>query len=372
MEGRRILLIGAVAVAVATIGTIGYGFLTDQQTSPPATSLNESSLLEGVDLDKLEQDLPRDAIPPLDFPKYDDPEDAFPNDSDLVLGVEINGDARAYPLKIMNFHEIVNEEIGREPVVVTYCPLCRSGLVFSRETQNGTLTFGNTGALYESAMVMYDRETESLWWQVPGLAIKGPLRGSTLELLPSMVTEWGEWKELHPDTLVLSEETGHDRPYHVDAFLAYDEDVESTPRFPHSEPDPRLPPKTKVVGLSIGGEAKAYPITGSAITVVNDEVGGVNVAVFIDPESEAAAVHTREVDGEVLTFTTSEGRFVDEETKSTWSIEGEAVDGELSGIQLKRLESWHSYWFAWTSAFPDTDLQGTRTGPSSESPNRAA
>jgi hypothetical protein len=154
--------------------------------------------------DELQTDL-RDAIIPVDLPVYGGA-DALPwlEDDDLVLGYESGEEAFAYPINILNFYEIVNDVIGGDPVLITYCPLCVSGVVFSREVDGETLTFGNTSALYQSDLVMYDHQTGSYWFQVAGEAVVGTMTGSHLDPLPSATMPWGRWKALHPDTLLLT------------------------------------------------------------------------------------------------------------------------------------------------------------------------
>lgn len=152
------------AIALLGIGHLNLGGDTSSETTRDA-EIREPKIIP---------DVPKDAIPPLFNPKYISSAEAIWLDpNDLILGFEHNGDARAYPLLILNWHEIVNDDIGGREVVVTYCPLCRSGIVFDREVDGKVLSFGNTGSLYESAMVMYDRETESYWWQVGGASNRG-------------------------------------------------------------------------------------------------------------------------------------------------------------------------------------------------------
>ena len=264
-------------------------------------------------------DVPKDAIPPLDSPKYENPDEVsdWLTDDDLILGVAFDGDARAYPIRIMNWHEIVNERIGNQDVVVTYCPLCRSGIVFDRQLDGTTLTFGNTGALYESAMVMYDRETESYWYQVGGVELKGELAGRRLRLLPSFLTNWREWRELHPETKVLSMDTGFRRDYGRGPNTAY-EALNSSPAFPVSHSDGRLAPKEKVVGIVVDGVAKAYPIRLAEAEPISDAIGSQEIVVEPGQSKDSARVYY-------------------------------AADGERKLAPVVA-----TFWFAWVAAYPDT------------------
>ncbi|MCL1588111.1 MAG: DUF3179 domain-containing protein, partial [Actinomycetia bacterium] len=169
-----------------------------------------------------------DAIPPIDDPVYGPPEQGdWLEPDDLVLGYQTGDNAYAYPFKILNFHEIVNDEIDNVPVLVSYCPLCRSAIVYDRRVDGRELAFSNTSALHESDLVMVDRTTGSYWWQVAGSAIVGPLTGATLEVLPSTIATWDEWKNTHPDTFILTRDTGFERPYESDSFGGYADHVAS-------------------------------------------------------------------------------------------------------------------------------------------------
>ncbi|MFQ5932803.1 MAG: DUF3179 domain-containing protein, partial [Nitrospiraceae bacterium] len=204
-----------------------------------------------------------DAIPPIHAPKYEAASTAdWLRDDDMIMGYVSGEQAWAYPIRILNLHEIVNENLDGEPVLISYCPLCFSGIVYSRRLGDQVLTFGNTSALYDSDLVMLDYETGSYWWQVAGEAIVGPLTGEELEILPSTVTTWREWHELHPDTQVLSKDTGFGRNYDQDPFATYADFLDAGRfAFPVGEAarDPRLSPSTVVLALEIEGNAVAYP-----------------------------------------------------------------------------------------------------------------
>ena len=308
-------------------------------------------------------DVPRDAIPPLFQPIYEGAIDveSWLREDDTVLGFELNGDARAFPLRIMNWHEIVNDTIGGQEVVVTYCPLCRSGIVFDSRLRDGTmLTFGNTGALYQSAMVMYDRETESAWWQAAGEAITEPLKGAYLRPLPSIVTTWFEWRAMFPDTRVLSRETGYLRSYGVDVFAGYEAAIDRPPSWPVSVTDSRLLPTSKVLGLVGTTESVAYALSAlPAGSVLYDEFEGRTVVVFKSGES-GGNVFEAALDGQALRFSYDEGKFVDAGTGSTWDLSGEAFRGELKGKKLTPLPTYAMYWFSWVQFQPETRVAPAR------------
>ncbi len=298
-----------------------------------------------------------DAIPPIDRPVYGDVSAGdwlAPND--LVVGYVAGGETYAYPFKILNFHEIVNDEIDGVPVLISYCPLCRSAIVYDRRVGGEVLSFGNTSALYESDLVMVDRNTGSYWWQVAGAAIVGPLTDTILEPLPSVVATWGDWTSQHPDTLVLTRDTGYSRPYEQDSFAGYADAVDAG-RFPfpvgEAARDDRLQPSTLVVGVILDGVTRAYPVEGLT-DAINDEVGGEPIVVF--PTDGGAAVFSAVVDGETLGFRSTEGDLVDTATGSVWTPAGLAVSGPHTGTTLEPVPSRTTFWFAFVGAFPDVQV----------------
>ncbi len=228
-----------------------------------------------------------DAIPPLDAPGYESPDEAdWLGPDDVVLGyVDPLGGAWAFPVKILDLHEIVNDELGGQPVLISYCPLCGSGVVYERRLGNDVLTFSNTSALYENDLVMIDRESGTYWWQVAGRGLVGPRTGQALTPLPSQMQEFGEWVREHPNGWVLARPTALD--YDRDRFASYPGLVDRgrTP-FPISEAvlaDDRLPRSTRVVVVELDGEAHAwvidssgereFTISGTRVTVRSDGTG---------------------------------------------------------------------------------------------------
>lgn len=248
----------------------------------------------------------RDAIPPIHAPRYETAAEAtWLSPKDIVLGYAAGGQAWAYPVRILNFHEIVNDTLAAEPVLISYCPLCFSGIVFSRRLRNRTLTFGNTSALYESDMVMLDYHTGSYWWQVAGQAIVGTLTGEALTLLPSIMTTWDEWQRLYPGTFVLSRDTGFRRNYDRDIFVGYAEAVdEGQFAFPVSDAgrDLRLSPATKVLAVKIGNDVWAYPMAKLGRAAIMDTLGGENLVVFTDPDGPTGAAYQPIAGHKRLTF----------------------------------------------------------------------
>jgi hypothetical protein len=200
---------------------------------------------------------PRDGIPALDHPRQVPPEEAGFADDAVVLGVVLGGEARAYPVSILNHHELVNDTVGGQPILVSFCPLCGTGLVFDRRVDDRVLTFGVSGLLYLSDLLMYDRDTESLWSQVKAAAVTGPLLGSRLDVLRARMMRLDDWRREHPGTTVLSRDTGHRRNYGQNPYATYAGSEELMFPVPL---DRRYHPKMPTLGLRLaGGEARAYP-----------------------------------------------------------------------------------------------------------------
>jgi hypothetical protein len=205
----------------------------------------------------------KDGIPALDRPELVSvaAADAWLEGREPVIELELAGEARAYPLQILIWHEIVNDEVGGTPVAVTFCPLCNTTIVFDRRLDGLLLEFGTTGNLRNADLVMYDRQTESWWQQFGGEAIVGELTGSRLERMPAQIVSWSDFAERHPNGKVLSRNTGFERPYGQNPYSGYD-DVDSPPLFAASNPDDdRLPPKERVVYIESGSEAVAVPLS---------------------------------------------------------------------------------------------------------------
>lgn len=304
----------------------------------------------------------RDAIPPLYTPNFVGVEEAnaWLRDEELVLGYAEDDVAYAYPIKILNWHEIVSHEVDGRSLMATYCPPCRSGVVYDRNVAGQTLLFGNTSALYESNMVLFDHQTGSYWMQTSGEAIVGTMAGQQLATLPSGTTAWGVWKRNFPHTVVLSRQTGYQRNYEYDPFTELGQQLNEEDRFlfPVSENgrDARLRPGEVVLGVEVGDVQRAYPIERMGDGVANDVVAETAVVVFSLAEGPTGVAYSPVVAGNALTFTYSDGQFRDEQTGSTWTIAGLAIDGNLQGTQLEALPTRSSFWFSLIASFPDLEV----------------
>jgi len=231
---------------------------------------------------------PRDGIPSIDKPRFVATEQAdFLAPEDRVIGVTRNGEARAYPIAIMNWHEIVNDQIGEESIVVTYCPLCGTGMVFLAPTGLG---FGVSGLLYNSDVLLYDRQSESLWSQIMMQSVSGERVGEKLELLPASHTSWKDWSARFPGSKVLSTRTGMRRDYSRSPYAGYERSRKLY--FPVSSRDMRYHPKEQVIGVSTDGADKAWPFAELAKSdgAVIDTLEGERVTVRYNSEARSGAV----------------------------------------------------------------------------------
>jgi hypothetical protein len=378
---RRTLLLAAAGSAA-----IPSGFALADHDDEPTGLFSRSGwktdfTKHSVPLDEISSGgPPRDGIPPIDQPTYVSIAEAgaWLDPLEPVVTVVVNGAARAYPIQILIWHEIVNDMLGEEPVLVTFCPLCNTAIAFDRRLEPGGLVydFGTTGNLRFSDLVMWDRQTESWWQQLTGEAIVGELTGAALTPIPAQILGWSAFTEAYPTGDVLSRDTGFDRSYGSNPYVGYD-DINSSPFLFDGEADDRMPPMEYVVGVSLEGDATAFRaielVTG---TVVNETIGGTPVVVFGVPGARAATdasiisdsrdvgqvgVFARTLDGTVLTFSrTSAGDVVDVETGTTWSITGRGQSGPLSGKQLTALPHVVVFWFAWAAGYPATRLANSQ------------
>lgn len=281
---QRVLLIFIVAFPVALEARSKNGFDLEGATIP----IDE--IVSGGP--------PRDGIPAINEPKFLKAEEAdYLNGEDRVLGVEIAGVAKAYPIRILNWHEVVNDRTGAQNLVVTYCPLCGTGMVFASNAGETALIFGVSGLLYNSDVLLFDRNTESLWSQILGEAVTGPLKGTELPQLPATHTTWEDWRSRHPDTLALSTDTGYDRNYRRDPYRGYDRSRQLY--FDVANRAPRdYHPKALVMGLEVDGVHKAYPfeeLSARGEEQFQDVVNGKRLA--IEWNEAASSAQALEQDG---------------------------------------------------------------------------
>ena len=291
-----------------------------------------------------------------------------------VAVVEVNGDARAYPLGILTFHEVVNDIIGGEPILVTYCPLCYTTLAFSREFEGEVLNFGTTGNVRLSNLIMWDDQTESWWQQADGQAIVGEYAGRFLDFVPSYTTSIAEFAASWPDGTVLSPASGNPDYWQVyggTPYIGYDS-PNNPPYLFIGQPDDRLGPTERILGVEIGDSVVAFPFGRlQNERIIHTTVGGEPIVVFWKPgtrsaldEEEIALSHDPgsaaafdpRVDGRALEFTVIDDAIRDAQSGSTWTLLGIATDGPLAGTQLSPVSAENGLWFAWAAFKPHTEI----------------
>jgi hypothetical protein len=373
---RIVWLLGVLLLVAACTADPGGGGDGLGVADPPPWPWDRAAAGDGVPASVPIEEIrpggpPPDGIPPIDDPAFEDvgSADGWLSDRDPVLRFAIGEDVRAYPLAILTFHEIVNDVVAGVPVVVTYCPLCNSGLVFERTLDGEVLDFGTSGRLWRSNLVMYDRGTRSLWSQFTGEAIVGDRLGAELDRLPLQIVAWGDFAAGAPDGRVLSRDTGHDRPYGTNPYTGYD--TSASPFLFDDETGGPLPQMARVVAAGGDEDPVAYPLEDLRVRrVVTDEIAGEPAVVFWAPGTASAldeeaitdgrdvgasGVFLAALDGRALTFEErGKERFRDRETGSTWTVLGEAVDGELAGARLERLAHDDTFWFVQYAFRPDT------------------
>ncbi len=391
---RRTALLIAIAITLAACGAGSLAGPTDAESDSTADDdslvtvpIHLQSMAEIwetdfsnsiIDLEELLVGIPisdpRDAIPPIDNPRFEAvSESDWIEDQEPGVLIEIEGDARFYPLSVMTRHEIVNDEIAEVPVAVTYCPLCNTALVFDRRFEGETLRLGVSGLLRNSDLVMWDDITQTLWQQVTGEAIVGKHAGESLTPLASAIVRWADFRDTHPDGQALSSDQGFGLVYGSNPYEFYSSRGRPY-NFYSGEIDDRFPALERVVGISVNGIDKAYPFSLiNKVRVVHDNLGGQELVVFWGASDTADAldsgliadaigigtgiVYNPVVDGERLTFVASgDTEFVDNETGTTWSILGKATIGELTGEELELLPHRNEFWFAWQAFFPDAEV----------------
>jgi hypothetical protein len=364
---KTILIVAMLSIVAAVIVSIIIPIIninsTDNSIITTAIGTNSANAQEKhiVPLDQIVSGgPPPDGIPSIDNPKLISAQEAdkFLEDSELVLGLDINGDIRAYPLQILVWHEIVNDKVGGVPVAVTYCPLCFTNQVFNRtiEEDGQILEFGTSGKLYNSNLVMYDRTSKSLWSQAIAQGIVGKYAGAKLERIPFDVAYWKEWKQLYPESKVLSRDTGSTRPYGADPYGDYYTNGDVL--FPLSNKDSRLGLKEIVIGFENKGQYKAYKLQEiENKKVINDQVNSKPIALFsLHPFMVRA--YDRVVESVTLQFdyNAKNNNFVDKQTGSEWNFDGKAINGKMKGKQLARLPFDQGFWFEWVAFHPKTGL----------------
>jgi len=303
----------------------------------------------------------KDGIPALTDPSFVSASEAvFMDEGDLVIGVRVDDDVRAYPHSILDWHEIVNDTVGEESFAITYCPLTGTGIGWNRDLWGETTTFGVSGLLYNSNLILYDRSTDSNWSQMLGRCVNGEFSGEDIETIRVLETTWGTWKTLFPQTKVVSRNTGYARNYGNYPYGNYRSD--DTLLFSVSRDDTRLHRKERVHGVLVDDRSRVYPIMHFPDTflTINDTVNGQEIVVVGNAAMNLVASYERVTDdGTVLTFEPLSDMLpaVMEDSEGTrWDILGKGIEGPREGDLLGPTMSFNAYWFAWAAFFGNAEI----------------
>ena len=350
------------------------------QNSPRNIEVNWKTdiSIHNVPLEEFNTLVIRDGIPPIDTPRFWGKEKSMQAffEHEPVIAMEINNEAKAYPLSVLMYHEIANDLVGGVPVSVTYCPLCNAAIVFDRRLDfkgyQYLLDFGVSGMLRKSDLVMWDRQTESWWQQFTGEALVGELTGAKLDLVSSMLISLKDFFENYPNGKVLSTETGHFRKYGTNPYTGYDDPGNKKPRLFDETVDERLPSMERVIYVQIEGQYKIYPY--SAIQkkhVINDVFNDETIVLFFVSKTvsvldEANIAESKKIgsvtvfsplmDGKKLSFQKSGNYFMDEKTGSTWSITGKCLKGAYKGRELRPITHGNHFAFSWFAFHTDCEI----------------
>ena len=315
---------------------------------------------------------PKDGIPAIDAPRFVTPAAAkrWLAAREPVILLQLHGQARAYPLQILLYHEIVNDRIADTPVAITFCPLCNASLVFERRVAGQMLDFGTTGKLRNSDLVMYDRQTESWWQQFSGRAIVGSMAGQQLKRVPSAIVAFADFAAAHPAGRVLSRRTGFTRSYGRNPYPGYDS--VDQPWLFAQRPDKRLRPMERVLAVEQAGRQRIYPLTLFAQRrVLADQLADLPIVIFATPgllsaldagrirdshSTVQAAAFERRARGQELDFEWTGTTYRDRQTGSHWNALGQAQQGPLKGSQLRLLSGGAHFAFAWLAFNPDSEI----------------
>ncbi len=351
------VLVGPALARLLAGGTSGGG--TGTQPAGPCTEF--ASFQQGI----RGGGPPKDGIPSVDSPRFMSAEAAsnFLKPTDIVFGLDYQGVQRAYPQRILVWHEIVNDRPSGQHLAITYCPLTGSQIAFRPPTGGDGETFGVSGQLVNSNLLMYDRASDSNWPQILGTAINGQRCASVLAEVPLVWTTWDRWRQRHPGTEVLTTETGFLRDYNRDPYGLYNPDPHGYYRndsliFPNvMNRSDRFPPKKVVYGVKVGDEQLAIPAEEfHAVRVKNVALSGTPLVALQDGDLNVVRVFRREVEGSPLTFQHEEGRFLDAESGTLWSPEGIGLEGSFQGTALTPISAVNVMWFAWYAFYPGTQV----------------
>lgn len=334
-----------------------------------------------VPLDEFTALLKPDQIPPINTPTFITLEEAKNTyfEHEPVIAVEINKEAKAYPLSVLMYHEIVNDIVGGTPIIATYCPLCNAAIAFNRnlkyKDKTYLLDFGVSGMLRKSDMVMWDRQTQTWWQQFTGEGLVGDLNGAELEFIPSMLISLRDFAENYPSGKVLSTNNGMaEADYGTNPYLKYDDINNAKPFLFKDEVDSRLPAMERIIDVSIQGKTRIYPFSKIQENgIINDKIKSNPIVIFYETKTVsvldtksikeaksigAVTVFSPVIDNKKLTFLSKNQHFFDKETNSEWTIAGKCISGQYKGKSLESIRHGNHFAFAWFAFNPKSEIYG--------------
>ena len=326
-----------------TGGTIGSG-------SPSGWNIPQNQVFDGGP--------GKDGIPALENPEMIDPSQAdYLSPDDLVIGYRSGPEVRAYSHKVLDWHEIINDQVSSDALAVTYCPLTGTAIGWDRVIENTPTTFGVSGLLYNSNLIPYDRATDSNWSQMRLDCVNGTLIGKRITTFPLVETTWQTWQAMYPNTKVVSTNTGHSRNYDRYPYGDYRTN-HSNLIFPIGNADDRLPNKERVLGVLVNGKARVYPVKdfGENIHVVQEAFEGRSLVVVGSAATNFAVAFN---DRQSRVFSPIQDAFpavMEDERNNRYDVFGEVIDGPDLGERLLPTTSYIGYWFAWAGFYPDLSL----------------
>ena len=303
----------------------------------------------------------RNGIPSLQSPKFIKASETTLRDDKLILGVRYKGETKAYPHNILDWHEVVNDIYDTDRLVLSYCPLTGSGMLWKSGSFSSDPTWGVSGLLYNSNLILFDRDTQSNWSQMLEQSVQGDRRSETPQKLKTIETTWGAWKSMYPDTLILSEQTGFERDYSRYPYRSFRTNEGLI--FPVSQIDRRLPLKTRVTGIRASDQSsRVYQINqfSSGIQVINTTFKEQPIVVIGSSDKQFATIYSAKTqDGTLQVFEALQDQLpaiMRDQEGNLWDVFGRAIAGSRSGEELAKTESYTAYWYAWAAFFPNAEI----------------
>jgi len=350
----RALLLVQATLLLTSCGGGGGGVSAATPGSPTATwSIPVSQVVDGGP--------GKDGIPSIDNPVFELASADTDTRADmLVVGIRYNGETKAYSHDILNYHEVVNDGLAGAPFTLHYCPLTGSAMAWEGDPSASDPTFGVSGLLYESNLILYDRQSDSNWAQMLEESVEGSRIGDVPNRIQVIETTMETWRSMYPNSQFLTRDTGHVREYNISPYGNYT--THDLLLFPVSSTDNRLHIKERIIGIRSDDDSKAYQIEGFGATTlaINDQFDNQPIVAVGNSSANIAAIYSRELsDGTILTFSPLDGQLpniMQDNEGNVWDVFGTAVSGARAGTILTKTNSYTAMWFAWTSFNSTTAL----------------